>query len=366
MADLALDTALEFPALNDRQKTDLRAALGPKVALANPLDYHTYIWADEAAMARAYTAMMDPSLAMNCLVLDFPRGDRCDASDWDMAIDAAVAAKDNSGVPLALIASIPETMPEDVARVAAARGIVPFCGMAEALAAMDVGAWLGGDRGLPDPILLPSLPAGTKILSEAEAKAALSEHGVVVPAGYRVAGIDAAVEAAAGISGPVVLKGEGIAHKTEAGAVALNLSTEADVRQAAQRMQVAHFFVEEMISDCIVELLVGVVLDPAHGYVLTLGAGGTLTELMQDSVSLMIPASGEDVRTALSALRVAPLLAGYRGAPAANIDRVIDAVMAVQSYVMEHQGRVEEVEINPLICTPTRAVAADALIKAGE
>ena len=114
------------------------------------------------------------------------------------------------------------------------------------------------------------------------------------------------------------------------------------------------------------ELVVGVVLDPAHGYVLTLGAGGTLTELVGDVGSLLLPVAGDDVRAALSGLRIAPLLGGHRGAPAASIDAIVEAVLAVQSYVAAHRGEIEEIEINPLICTPRSAVAADVLIRIGE
>ena len=111
------------------------------------------------------------------------------------------------------------------------------------------------------------------------------------------------------------------------------------------------------------ELLVGVVRDPAHGYVLTLGAGGVLTELLRDTVSLLVPSGPEAVRAALARLNCAPLLRGYRGRPGADIDAICRAVDAVQSYVIANADTVGEVEINPLICAPDRAVAVDALIR---
>ena len=70
----------------------LRSLWGTWVALANPLDYHTYIWRDVARMTATFAAMMDPALAMTLLIVDFPRQDRCSASDWDCVIDAAIAA----------------------------------------------------------------------------------------------------------------------------------------------------------------------------------------------------------------------------------------------------------------------------------
>ena len=117
------------------------------------------------------------------------------------------------------------------------------------------------------------------------------------------------------------------------------------------------------MTDGVAEVLVGVTRDPAHGFVLTLGAGGVLTEMLADTVSLLVPSDEGAVKQALTKLKCAPLLTGYRGRPAADIDSIVAAVMAVQSYVIAQVDVISEVEINPLICTPTRAVAADALIR---
>ena len=119
-----------------------------------------------------------------------------------------------------------------------------------------------------------------------------------------------------------------------------------------------------MISGPAVELLIGVVLDPAHGYVLTIAAGGTLTEVLQDSVSMIVPARDDEIRRKLSGLRVSKLLDGYRGAPPANRAAIVETVLAVQTYVMDQFPF--EIEINSLMCGMERAVAVDALIKTGE
>jgi acetyl-CoA synthetase len=160
----------------------------------------------------------------------------------------------------------------------------------------------------------------------------------------------------------LVIKGLGIAHKSEAGAVRLGVDP-ADAQDAASAMPADTFLIEEMIEGAVAELLVGVTLDPAHGYVLTLAAGGVLTELLQDSVSLLVPSTHAAVAEAIAGLKAHALLIGYRGKPAADLSRVVEAVMSVQAYVIANAGRVSEVEVNPLICTPTRAVAVDALIR---
>ena len=191
----------------------------------------------------------------------------------------------------------------------------------------------------------------------------MAGHGLQVPESLRVTEPEAAGEAALKIGFPVVLKGEGLAHKTEAGAVKLNLRSQSEVEEAARAMPCDSFLVETMIGAAVAELLIGVVRDPAHGFVLTLGAGGVLTEILKDSASLLIPASKDEIFTALSSLKIAPLLGGYRGAAAADSDAIVAAVEAVQSFVTANADKLEEVEINPLLCTADNAIAADALIR---
>jgi len=116
-----------------------------------------------------------------------------------------------------------------------------------------------------------------------------------------------------------------------------------------------------MVSGGVIELLVGIVRDDAHGYVLTLAAGGQRAELLQDRASLLLPSDRRSIHDALMTLKIAPVLTGYRGGPSIDMDAAIDAVMAVQAYVAAQHPA--EVEINPLICAPDRAVAVDALIK---
>ena len=361
IADAAHPLYVEFPALIPAQSDGLRTTLGPKVSLANPLDYHTYIWGDVAAMTATFTALMQGDLSLGLVVLDFPRSDRCDSSEWTKVIDAVEATMTATGRPMGILASLTDTMPEDVAQTLMARGIVPFSGMAEAMAAIDLAA------NLPplteDALFLEPPSERDTTLSESEAKSALAQFGLRVPGAHRAPTPEAAADVAEKLGFPVVLKGEGIAHKTEVGAVALNLTSPKQVEDAARSMPTDNFLVEEMLTNVLAELLVGVTYDPAHGYVLTLAAGGTLTEILKDSRSLLVPASRDHVRSALDQLKIAPLLAGYRGAPPADMDAVLDAVDAIQSYVMANP--VAEVEVNPLMVMADRAVAADALIRTG-
>lgn len=362
MSDAALAHDVAFPALDASQSAALRSALGPMVALANPLDYHTFIWTDTPRMADTFTAMMQgTAIDMGCILCDFPREDRCDASAWDCVIDAGALTVQRTGKPLALLATLPDTCPEPFVDRIIAAGLIPLLGIDDALTAMAKAAWLGARRAEPAPLVLPGTdPDAVDMLSEATSKAVLSTYGLTVPQAQRFETPDMAPS---DMPMPVVLKGEGFAHKTEVGAVVLNLRDADALRLAADTMDAPAYLVEEMITGGVAELLIGVVRDPAHGFVLTLAAGGVMTELMQDSQSLLLPVTRDEVTAALGRLRMAPLLRGYRGKPGADMQAIIGAIMAVQDYVTDHADRLQEVEINPLICTPARAVAVDALIR---
>lgn len=366
MADLGLAKGVEFPPLMPDQTEALRKALGPKVALANPLDYNTYIWDNEPALVDAFGAMMHGDLAMGCVVLDLPRADRFEAPSYDKVVRAVITVARSTETPMAVLSLLQEGLPEDVSERLIANGVIPLCGMADSLAAIRALAGIG--QRAPGAVLLlaPGFDGAGRVIGEAEAKRLLTAAGIAVPRSIAASSPTEAGAAAAEIGGLVVLKGEGIAHKTEAGAVVLNLSDPAKVVLAAEGMPAKSFLVEEMITGAVVELLVGVLRDPAHGFVLTIGLGGVLTELMRDTVSVLVPASPQDVRAALASLKIAPLLSGYRGKPGASIDHVVAAILAVQDFVTAHADTLDELEINPLIATVDRAIAADALIRMGE
>ncbi|MFY0616256.1 acetate--CoA ligase family protein [Shimia sp.] len=359
MADTAFHSGLTFPPLTSAQEADLRDVLGPMVALANPLDYHTYIWRDADTMAKAWSAMMAPDVAMTFSIVDYPHENR---SDWDCATEAAITARAQTGRAFSVVSSLPELMPDDVARQLIDGGVIPLYGLRDAVEATAAATELTAPQDMP--LAIPGHPTAPTVLTEADAKQALRAAGLDTPQSRTVGRRSplSLSEAAQSLQAPLVLKGQGIAHKTEEGAVRLHLNKE-DLESAAAAMPTDSFLVEEMVQGAVAELLLGVTRDAAHGFVLTLAAGGVLAELLEDSTSLLVPSSRVDVKIALSKLKCTKLLAGYRGAPAANIDAILDAVDALQSYVLANTATLEEVEINPLMCTPTRAVAADALIR---
>lgn len=366
VADMAQANGIPLPPLTQRQQADLRASLGDRVKLANPLDYHTYIWPDRDAMAQTFSAMMDGALGFGMLVADFPRPDRCDPSDWDALLAAICQTKGTAPCPLGVVASLPENMPEDVANRLVESGIAPLCGLQEALVAIGVAASLNRKPDLSIPVPMARTQINQRTLEEAQAKAALGQYGLPHPAFSEVSAPADLAQAARDVGFPLVLKGVGFAHKTEKGAVALNLTNLSDVCKAADAMPTNRFLVEQMIQGVITEMLIGVVADPVHGFVLTMGPGGIFAELMDDRVSLLLPVDKDALKDSIKSLKINTILKGYRGKPSASLDAIVQAVLSIQSFVLAHADQIAEVEINPLLCLPNRAVAADALIRIGD
>ena len=361
MADLGQAVGLSFPELIPSQRTALRAALGDKVALANPLDYHTYIWGDGSAMGRCFAAMMMGEQDATILVVDFPRGDRCSQSAWDCVIEGVEYARAQNDGVLILTASLVENMPEHVSEHLGRLGIPCLNGLRESLEAVLAAGLIWKGMQSDERLWISSVAEDSHTLSEAEAKTELAEYGLRVPEARMVSSDQ--IAKMSDFPFPAVLKAQGIAHKSDSGGVALNLNSVQDVQQAAGRMGRDTFLIEEMIGGTVCEILVGVVADPAHGFVLTLAAGGVMTEVLRDSETLVLPVTKDDVVQAFQRLKIAPVLNGYRGQSAASMSALVDAVMSVQAYVEQNMNYILEVEINPIIATPTAAIAVDALIR---
>ena len=373
IADLALTRELEFTPLNEAQKSQLASLLGDRVALANPLDYHTYIWGDDETMGGVYTAMMQGEVDLGVVIVDFPRSDLCDPSAWECVLNAVATTRSITKQPLIISTSLPENIDEELICKLRADGTFVLCGLYETMVAIEAAARIGRAfaRSFPPSVWPTPKDGGGKTLTEASAKVELLGAGVNVPASMLVNKIDQLETALDQLAAPYVLKGQGWAHKTEAGAVALGLDDAAAVIAAAEDMARQNaapdgYLVEEMIGISLAELLIGVVADPAHGFLLTIGAGGIMTELIEDRVTLILPISEDDVRSALRQLAIAPLFDGFRGKPPADRKAVIDVVMAIQSYVRTHRSSMQELEINPLIVAQNGATAVDALIRQGE
>ncbi|RWP35849.1 MAG: CoA-binding protein [Mesorhizobium sp.] len=375
MADSAEGRWVNFPALTDAHRAHVKSTLGPLVAVANPLDYHTFIWNNEPAMTATFTAMVSGGFDLSMLVLDFPRPDRCSDTDWWTTLRAFESALKTNKAQGAIVSSLPENLPEEYTAGLMGRGMVPLFGISEAMDAAQAAAFIGwawrAPQAQPIDTSASGAPAGAHVTpDEAEAKARLIEAGLPVPSGERAGNAVEAVISSMALGFPVALKALGVTHKSELGAVRLNLRDAESVSTAAHDLDAlgTGLYVERMVRDGVAELLVGFTRDPMFGAVMTLGTGGVLVELLRDSVTLMLPATRDDIEAALRGLKLFPLLEGYRGRPKADLAAAIDAISGIAAFVQQNAGEIEELDINPLIvCAQGKgAWIADALLVLGE
>ena len=368
IADAAERHKVYFPDLDADQKAPIEAALGPLVKVANPLDYQTYSWANREVMEATYRGMTAVGFDLNYLILDFPHHARCEDWEWHIAVDAFEAALTANHARGAFVVGMPENIPEEYTEDFSERGIVSFFGIDEALQATEIAADIGiaWKQELADPVIeLPPVSANQVTLNEAEAKLALLAAGLPVPPGGPVSSVAEAIEKAEVLGFPVVLKALDIAHKTEFNAVRLNLSSAESVNNAASELlKLSDQLYLETMKPALAELIVGVTRDQQFGLVLTVGSGGILVELLQDSKTLIIPARRSEIEDALAGLRSAPLLHGFRGRPAADITATVDAILAVQQYAISNSQALVELDVNPLLigAQGEGVYAADALI----
>jgi acetate---CoA ligase (ADP-forming) len=203
----------------------------------------------------------------------------------------------------------------------------------------------------------------------------LTLHGVTQAPARVVGSVNAAAAAGRELGWPVALKAvaPGLVHKRDAGAVATSLRTPAELQRAAKAMQasvtaagydVRGFIVQPMISDG-VELIVGMVQDTSFGPVLACGAGGTNTELLKDVAVRITPVTDRDAAEMLRALKLYPMLTGYRGSPACDIAAVETLLVRVSAMVAAHP-EIAELDCNPVIVRPDGAIVVDARVRLHE
>jgi acetate---CoA ligase (ADP-forming) len=370
-ADAARALRLEFAPIPPEPARALGALLSERVHIANPFDFHTHVWFDYPRQRTMFSIAQRAGFDAVAFLVDCPPAPAADDATYVKVIEEFAAALPGAATRAAVLSSLPESLSSATRELCLAAQVVPLQGQREGLEALDLAAGIGEcwASGARVELRRPRAPpAGVRTLSEPEAKAALAAFGVPVPRARAVRAAEAA-HAASALGFPVVIKAAGatLEHKSDVGGVVLNVSSAAEAAAAVQRLSALSdtLLVEEMIEDAVAEVLVGITLDPQFGQLLVLGAGGVLTELLRDSVTLLPPFTEAAVTQALGQLRMAPLLNGYRGRAGADVPALVATVLAVTRYAAAHLEQLAELDLNPVIVRPRGrgAVAVDALIR---
>jgi acetate---CoA ligase (ADP-forming) len=376
-ADLAAARGLDLPELSPAARERLGTVLPSAATIGNPLDYTSMLWDDHEALEEVAAAVAsDPAIDQLLLLFDQPRGlDPEVAEGWEGVRRALLAGAARGDAATILASTLPELLDPatareltNVGRVATAAGLGAAIACVAALRTP-----------LADPERLREIAAAAErsdthaaaadpidgALGEAEAKRLLAEGGLSVPDGSVAVDVAGAVDVALSVGLPVALKlsSPALLHKTEAGALALDLRSEDDVRDAAERLLSlpaaagATLLVERMAGDG-VELIFAVRRDgvvPA----LLIGVGGIWAEALDDVALVPLPASPERVERALRGLRAASLLTGARGGPAVDLAAAARFGSRLGELALSHA--LDLLEVNPALASPKGCVALDAV-----
>lgn len=220
--------------------------------------------------------------------------------------------------------------------------------------------WRGRPRRARKPGVLPPPASASGVLSYETAADLARSAGVPFPPEQVVHTPSAAVRAAQRIGFPVAVKvlARELVHKTDMGAVVLDLDSARAVHRATVRLlrrrwraRVEGLLVQRMVRG--IEVLVGVTRDPTFGPLLVLGLGGVHAELFAETAARPLPVSRREIRVMLNEVRgLRPLLAGVRGGPPADVDALVRAVAAVGRLAAALGERLEAVDVNPLVVGP--------------
>lgn len=363
--------------LDDAQVRRLQAAFPDYVNCGNPLDITVGgMQPDMVATAADVLAGGDAEFVMTML-------DSLDGGSYEdinsMIMDTVAAALGRHGKRGGALGCLPESLAPHTRESARRIGLVPMQGLEEAVAAVADAARYGAARtaGARAPLEArvvpapPVLPERRRVLDEVESKAFLAAAGIEVPES-RVAPAEEVANAGRTLGFPVVLKcvDAAIAHKSEAGAVALGLGDEAALAAALDAMRARlpgegrRFLVERQVQGIAVELIAGVRHDATFGHALLVGAGGVLVELIEDRRVLLLPTTRGAIESAVGSLRVARLLRGFRGRAPADREALIDTLEALARLAWRERERLHEIDVNPLMVLGEGegVVAADALV----
>ena len=316
--------------------------------------------------------MMSGQFAATMLLLDWPKSKESEQKDWDATLFALSDALSGTNEKAIVLASMADCMPKRIIEECLSLGIAPMVGLDVCLKALNHSYKIGrafSSNSSPDLEVLrnSSEHKSKQQLTEYQGKQLLKKYGVTIPMGCLVENVTEAIKAAEEISFPVTLKVSGakLAHKTELNGVRLNIQNVKTLKEACDDLfKISpELLIEKMIESPICELIIGMDYDPTFGKHIIVGGGGVFVELLQDSSVLILPVSREDIRQALSNLKVFKLLEGYRGGMKGDIEAVIDSVMSVIELI--RTNAVEELDINPLLVLKGSdgVVAADTLIK---
>ena len=216
-------------------------------------------------------------------------------------------------------------------------------------------------------LFLKAIKNGQHALSEYDSKRVVASAGVAITQEVLVHSRQEAVEKAAMIGYPVVLKGSSplLTHKTEMGLVLVNLKDREEAIQAYDELMRKGIDLDGILIQKMVkgsrEFVIGLTRDPHFGPCVMFGIGGIFTEAIKDVSFRVAPLTEGDAQEMISEIRAVKLLDTFRGEHAVDINALVKALVGIGNLGMAHE-EIAEIDINPLIIAEGKPVAVDALV----
>jgi len=218
-------------------------------------------------------------------------------------------------------------------------------------------------------VIKDKIESNQTVLTEFESKKLLQEIGISVPVQKLTTSKEETISAAEEIGFPIVMKlmAEDVVHKSDTGAVKLNLKTIEDVTEAYDDLmkipsqKEKQISVQKMADEPITELIIGMTTDPQFGPALMFGIGGILVELLEDVSFRIAPITEYDAKEMITEIKGFPILDGYRGKPKADIDAIVKVLMKISDFVTKYE-EINEMDLNPVFIYDKGLICVDARI----
>ena len=372
--DLADDVGVEFAELEQHTVDRLEELLDPGLPPVNPLDAWSRGGPDyDRVMGECLAALMsDPGAALGAVVHDRAPHGRL----YPTYLEYLQRGHEAAGKPAFLVSNRQGTGADAAVIAWTRRGFPVLDGLRSFLAGarclLGYRDFVARRQAAPPPIDRRVIEKWRARLGEAdglpegEALELLADFGVPVNTCSFADTEEVAVAAASDVGFPLALKTakEGIAHKTDAGGVALDLDDEHSFREAYRKMAAKlgpRVLVAPMVEGS-VEMMLGMVRDQQFGPLLMIGIGGVHAEVVNDAVWALPPLDAEGVRRLVDRLRLRPLLDGARGQPAVDVGAFCEAVARFSMLAAELGDQIAEIDANPLVLGPETCAVVDALV----
>ena len=362
--DVAEAAGLEVPVLGETTRLALMGALWAQSSVDNPVDLAGAGEMDPETYARTF-AVLQAADDVDAILMTGYFGGYSSGEDGLTGLGPAeceaakqIAADAAGRKPVAVQSIFPEA---PATRILRDGGVPVFAAIEDAAAAL-AAVTMPARSASVEPLPVAAAPVATTDYTASRAQ--FASAGVPFVRAREISSVEELAAAAGELRAPYVLKALGLLHKSDAGGVVVGLASADQLLDAhaelVARLDPPSFSVEEMadLRDG-VELIVGARWDPRFGPTVLVGMGGTATEVLRDVEVALAPVDETEATRMLLRLRTAPLLGEHRGRPAVDIAAAARVVAQLSRYAAAHPD-LAELEINPLLVTPSGATALDA------